>query len=748
MFNLYLVNYIKHMQEKIEALSVKGDQLNKLVGTSVKGNLMNNVSINSCNGRTVEIQISNKLDDQRKFLFIYGMGEVVIKNDGQRYLKPGVHYAPEVTLNILSIDMLEKQGFEFLYENDRYKLEYMFKNQKGKNLDEDNLRQMQNNFLKKYFEFLDNKDTGMEEDLIRIKSNIYSTKVQTFNEYVTFLNLIKQDEIMSQEWDIFRNKFDKVVKWFYNYYIEKSLPGLIPPTINGVQIHLFDLYKLVEGLGGYLSVYFGQEFGTIGEILGLSKGNGENIKKCYIKYLDVFTSYYKTARVPQQEYESIFKNPTRKVEEDKDKKCLMSHPWDFGETCAPTANTAVQKGKEELEHFGVKLEDKEEAKNSQLQPIQAYYARNQNLQGSIIGPSTTRKSHNEDTSSNTIEVNPSSIKVATYWKSLMKDPPRRNGSDPFPSEREAHRQGVVHLRRGLTSVSHLEQRAVKDLTLSLMVNMSPTERGRIERGFLSQKGSGGGRDVKEKNKDVAAKDGVLPSLIDKLVVKEKQSFFIDTSIPNVENTDLRSSMKGLNAMLENYRWFIRNNPLILKKWHPDVNLLKEDVGAIPVWVKPHGVLGRSSYGRAMIGLRADVELKDNIVVAMPKITREGHYTCNSCVEYEWKPPMCASCKVFSHYTCNIFVEYEWKPPRCASCKVFGHTHEDCPKNIAGVMKNLNKTCQAPKVVLVNEAGNQLKKVEYPGDHDSKDEVASDDNDMARSLASEKPGFGIQSLLEQ
>nr|GEU29456.1 hypothetical protein [Tanacetum cinerariifolium] len=48
--------------------------------------------------------------------------------------------------------------------------------------------------------------------------------------------------------------------------------------------------------------------------------------------------------------------------------------------------------------------------------------------------------------------------------------------------------------------------------------------------------------------------------------------------------------------------------------------------------------GRSSYARVMIELRADVELKDNIVMAMPKITKEGHYTCNVRVEYEWEPP--------------------------------------------------------------------------------------------------------------
>nr|GEV65303.1 ARID DNA-binding domain-containing protein [Tanacetum cinerariifolium] len=287
-----------------------------------------------------EYSMVDKLDDQRKFLFTYGMGEVVIKNDGQGYLIPRVHYAPEVTLNIISIDLLEKQGFQILYEDDRYKLEYMFKNQKGQNLDKDNLRQMQNNFLEKYFESLDSENIGMEEDLIKIKGNIYSTKVQTFNEYMGFLNLIKQDEVVSQECDRFRQKFDRVVKWFYNHYLDKSLHGPIPPIINGVQVHLFDLYKLVEGLGGYLSVNFGQEFGTIGEILRLSKQDGEEIKKCYVKYLDVFTSYYKTARVPKQEYNYVLDKPTRKVEKNIKRICPMSHQWDFDETCAPLKSTA------------------------------------------------------------------------------------------------------------------------------------------------------------------------------------------------------------------------------------------------------------------------------------------------------------------------------------------------------------------------------------------------------------------------
>ncbi|GKC62617.1 cytokinin dehydrogenase 3-like protein [Tanacetum coccineum] len=132
-----------------------------------------------------------------------------------------------------------------------------------------------------------------------------------------------------------------------------------------------------------------------------------------------------------------------------------------------------------------------------------------------------------------------------------------------------------------------------------------------------------------------------------------------------------SSMDGLDAMLKNGLWFIWNNPLILKKWHPDENLLKEDVSTIPVLVKLHGVpvttfsdddlsAIATKLGQAMLELwlsYAYVELKDNIVVAMPKITREGHYTC------------------------NVRVEYEWKPLKCSSCKVFGHIHEECTKNI-------------------------------------------------------------------
>ncbi|GKC27806.1 copia protein [Tanacetum coccineum] len=227
----------------------------------------------------------------------------------------------------------------------------------------------------------------------------------------------------------------------------------------------------------------------------------------------------------------------------------------------------------------------------------------------------------------------------------------------------------------------------------------------------------------------AVKDGVTPYVVDMTVEMKKLSSLKDTTVlgsfPTYagyyygwntwgkyglvrsmfnSSTGLLSfqvsSMDGLDDMLENGPWFIRNNPLILKKWHLGENLLKEDVSIVLVWVKLHGVpvtafsedglssiatklgtpltldfytsdmcmqsWGRSSYARAMIELRADVELIDNIIVAMPKITREVHYIC------------------------NVRVEYEWKPLRCASCKVFGHIHKECLKNTSVGEKNTLK----------------------------------------------------------
>ncbi|GKE80908.1 hypothetical protein Tco_1550908, partial [Tanacetum coccineum] len=58
--------------------------------------------------------------------------------------------------------------------------------------------------------------------------------------------------------------------------------------------------------------------------------------------------------------------------------------------------------------------------------------------------------------------------------------------------------------------------------------------------FLDSKREWDGRRVKEKNKDVATKDGVSPYVTDETVVKEKQSSLVDTNIPTTEMDKLSS----------------------------------------------------------------------------------------------------------------------------------------------------------------------------------------------------------------
>ncbi|GJY65478.1 RNA-directed DNA polymerase, eukaryota, reverse transcriptase zinc-binding domain protein, partial [Tanacetum coccineum] len=216
------------------------------------------------------------------------------------------------------------------------------------------------------------------------------------------------------------------------------------------------------------------------------------------------------------------------------------------------------------------------------------------------------------------------------------------------------------------------------VSITFRDNCKVVGHGGMERGFLNQKGSGGGRGVKEKgfnrnsmntssgigvstksddtmNDDplvVAStiKEDVTPSVVDMMVEKEK-----------ISSLEVAT--------------------------HSDENQLKEDFSTVPDWVKLYGVpvtafsedglsaiATKIGFAKVMIELRADVELKDHIVVVMPKITREGHYTC------------------------NVHIEYEWKPPRCSLCKVFGHIREECPKNTgAGENKNVKKPSQTSRV---------------------------------------------------
>ncbi|XP_021979830.1 uncharacterized protein LOC110875946 [Helianthus annuus] len=148
--------------------------------------------------------------------------------------------------------------------------------------------------------------------------------------------------------------------------------------------------------------------------------------------------------------------------------------------------------------------------------------------------------------------------------------------------------------------------------------------------------------------------------------------------------------EGMLSVLEGGPWLIRKIPLFLNIWTPSVSLKKDGIKTVPVWIKLHNVplavytdeglsllasklgipkrldaytadmcaenWGRTSFARAMIEISADNELKDHIVLAIPKLDEEGYL-----ME-------------------KVDIEYEWKPHRCAACCLFGHSDAKCPKS--------------------------------------------------------------------
>ncbi|GJS23979.1 putative ribonuclease H-like domain-containing protein, partial [Tanacetum coccineum] len=77
-----------------------------------------------------------------------------------------------------------------------------------------------------------------------------------------------------------------------------------------------------------------------------------------------------------------------------------------------------------------------------------------------------------------------------------------------------------------------------------------------------------------------------------------------------------NSEDGLEAMLENGPWFIRNNSFILKKLESKGTPMMLDSYTSDMCIQSWG---RSSYARAMIEVRPDEELKDTVMVVMPKL---------------------------------------------------------------------------------------------------------------------------------
>ncbi|GKB14373.1 zinc knuckle CX2CX4HX4C containing protein, partial [Tanacetum coccineum] len=119
--------------------------------------------------------------------------------------------------------------------------------------------------------------------------------------------------------------------------------------------------------------------------------------------------------------------------------------------------------------------------------------------------------------------------------------------------------------------------------------------------------------------------------------------------------------KGLDDILENGPWMIRNIPIILKKW------------PFRICLKHYRV-----SNSCLIEINAEDVLQESLTMGVPLIEGMG-FTIET-----------------------VTIEYEWKPPRCDQCKIFGHVQDHCPK----------KVLITPSVVTSNVATPTIEKTNY------------------------------------
>ncbi|XP_071714305.1 uncharacterized protein [Rutidosis leptorrhynchoides] len=110
---------------------------------------------------------------------------------------------------------------------------------------------------------------------------------------------------------------------------------------------------------------------------------------------------------------------------------------------------------------------------------------------------------------------------------------------------------------------------------------------------------------------------------------------------------------GMNGALEGGPWIIRNIPIILNKWSPEIALTKEELSSIPVWVKFHDI-PLAGFTEDGLSILAYIMLDS--------------YTSTMCKE-SWSRPN------FARALIEISAE-------CSVCAIFGHKDAQCPKHVA------------------------------------------------------------------
>ena len=135
----------------------------------------------------------------------------------------------------------------------------------------------------------------IDHDYMSLNGTLYAMKVNTFPRFIAFLNLIKIDKLVFENWEVLSKRFLEMLEWFYLGFMRQSALGELPPIIGVIKVDMLGLYKFVDELGGYMNITLNNQWYQVARLLGLADEEQETVKECYKEYIGMVKIYYEDA---------------------------------------------------------------------------------------------------------------------------------------------------------------------------------------------------------------------------------------------------------------------------------------------------------------------------------------------------------------------------------------------------------------------------------------------------------------------